>query len=88
VSGEPTTLNLITYCKVTEASPGKLLLEGDGFTLALKYNQNSLKPAIEFNEVTDEGLRRYWPDGITRIVFEIQNQAAKGKNQLVIEPVK
>jgi hypothetical protein len=36
------------------------------------------------NEVTDAGLRRYWPDGITRIVFTVNNPKTKGKNEVVI----
>jgi hypothetical protein len=88
VADEPTTLNLVTYCKVSEVAPGKLHLEGDGFTLALSYNQKAVIPTIEFNEVTDRGLMRYWPDGITRIVFELKSKSLKGKNQLVIEAVK
>ncbi|MCK5366947.1 MAG: hypothetical protein KAQ62_00275, partial [Cyclobacteriaceae bacterium] len=81
---EPTTLNFVTYCKVSEIAPGTLQLKGDGFTLALKYNQKTVTPKIEFNEVTDSGLKRYWPDGITRIVLEVKNPKLKGKNEVVI----
>ena len=83
----PTTLNFVTYCKVSELAPGSLQLEGDGFKLALKYNQKAVSPKIEFNEVTDKGLKRYWPDGITRIIFEVKNPKLKGKNQVVVEKV-
>ena len=84
----PTTINLITYCQVSDKGPGTLQLDGDGFSLALKYDHKTVTPKIEFNEVTDKGLSRYWPDGITRIVFEIQNQKLKGKNQFVITEKK
>jgi hypothetical protein len=84
---DPTSLNLITYCKVSELAPGKLQLEGDGFALALNYNQKIVSPKIEFIEVTDSGLKRYWPDGVTRIIFEIINPKLKGKNQLVVENI-
>jgi len=80
----PTSLNLITYCKVTELEPGVLKLEGDGFELKMKYNTKAVSSKIEFIEVTDNGLRRYWPDGITRIVLEIQNPKLKGKNSVTI----
>ena len=83
-----TSLNLMTYCKVTEISTSMLKLEGDGFKLALKYNPESVIPKIEFFEVTDAKLKSYWPNGVTRIVFEIKNQALKGKNELVFTEIK
>lgn len=61
-----------------------LLLKGNGFNLEMEYSAKSVTPEIEFNEVTDAGLRRYWPDGITRIVFTVNNPKAKGKNEIVI----
>lgn len=88
VAKKPTSLNLITYCKVSETANGTLQLEGDGFTLALKYNPKTLSPKIEFKEVTDSGLKRYWPAGVTRIVFEIKEPKTKGKNELIITEVK
>lgn len=84
LTGQPTTLNLVTYSKVSEIAAGTLQLKGDGFTLLLKYNPKSVSPKIEFNEVTDSGLKRYWPEGITRIVFTVKNQKTKGSNELVI----
>jgi hypothetical protein len=88
VLDEPTTINFVTYCKVSEQSPGVLLLKGDGFNLEMKYNTKNVTPKIEFNEVTDSGLHRYWPDGITRIVFTVNNPKTKGKNEVVITEAK
>lgn len=88
VLGEPTTINFVTYCKVAEPKPGVLQLKGDGFDLEMKYNTKTVTPKIEFNEVTDEGLRRYWPDGITRVVFTVNNPAIKGKNEVIISEAK
>ncbi|NQU54996.1 MAG: heparinase II/III family protein [Bacteroidetes bacterium] len=85
---DPTTINFITYCKVTEVSPGVLQLKGDGFALNLKYNKKIVSPKIEFNEVTDNGLKRYWPHGITRIILEVKNPELKGKNEVVITEIK
>jgi hypothetical protein len=65
-----TSSNLITYCKVTLVKPGLLKFEGDGFTLNMSYNPRIVTPEIEFIEVTDRSLRRYWPDGVTRIKLE------------------
>jgi hypothetical protein len=82
--GKPTTLNFVTYCKVTETSSGVLNLKGDGFNLDMKYNPKIVEPVIEFIEVTDRGLKRYWPDGITRIFFMLKNPGLKGKNDITI----
>lgn len=87
VTDQPTTLNLVTYSKVSETIPGTILLKGDGFTLALKYDPKIVSSKIEFNEVTDSGLKRYWPEGVTRIVFLVKNTKAKGKNELIITRV-
>lgn len=83
----PTTLNLITYCKVSEIEPGKLLLAGDGFNLALTFDPKAVSPKIEFHEITDEGLKRYWPEGVTRIVFEINKPKKKGSHELIIKEI-
>jgi hypothetical protein len=83
-----TTLNFVTYCTVTEIAPGILNLAGDGFRLEMNYNTKSVSPVFEFNEVTDTALKRYWPDGITRIVFTIKDPGLKGKNQIILSEGK
>jgi hypothetical protein len=89
MSGDkPTTLNFVTYCKVTEISPGILNLSGDGFNLEMKYNPKAVSPVIEFNEVTDRALKRYWPDGISRIVFTLNSPGLKGKNKIEITALR
>ena len=88
VGNDPTTINFITSCKVTEIASGVLSLEGDSFNLEMKYNSKSVSPVIDFNEVADTKLNRYWPDGITRIVFTVKNPGVKGENQIEITEVK
>ena len=39
-------------------------------------------------EIIDGRLQRYWPDGITRIVFELNNPGIKGKTVLQITEEK
>ena len=73
-----TTSNLITYCRVTEVKPGLLKFEGDGFTLNMTYDSKIVKPKIEFIEVTDATLKRYWPKGVTRVVLQFINPSLKG----------
>ena len=88
VGEDPTSLNFVTACKVSELNKGVLKLEGEGFDLMMKYNANVVTPKIEFNEVTDSKLKTYWPGGITRIVFEIKDQKLKENNQISIEQMK
>jgi hypothetical protein len=73
-----TSSNLITYCKVSEIVPGLLKFEGDGFTLNMSYNPKVVKPKIEFIPVNDRSLKRYWPNGVTRIVMEFIKPGLKG----------
>lgn len=80
----PTTLNLVTYCKVSERKPGTLLLQGEDFTLELVYNTNAVDPEIELIEITDQGLKRYWPNGVTRIVFTLKDPGMTGENSIAI----
>jgi len=82
-----TNMNLITYCKVSKHAPGVLHLKGDDFLLALEYDPKIVSPRIEYYEVKDAGLMRYWPLGVTRIVFEIILPGGKGENELVFRPM-
>ncbi len=83
-----TSSNLITYCKVTELVPGFLKLEGDGFSLVMSYNPKIVKVNTEFIKVTDTGLRRYWPNGVTRITMEYLKPGLKGGHELEFVPTK
>ena len=58
--------------------PGLLKFEGDGFTLNMSYNARVVTPEIEFIEVTDRSLRRYWPDGVTRVKLKFIKPGIKG----------
>lgn len=80
--------NLITYCKVTEVKPGLLKFEGEGFTLNMTYNAKVVKPIIEFREIKDKSLVKYWPKGVTRVVLEFLKPGLKGGQQVVFTPVK
>jgi hypothetical protein len=77
-----TSSNLITYCKVTQVKPGLLKFEGDGFALNMTYNQQVVTPEIEFIEITDRSLKRYWPDGVTRIRLKFLNPGMKGDQKV------
>jgi hypothetical protein len=70
--------NLITYCTVTQVKPGLMKLKGEGFTMDMTYNPKTVKPAIEVIEVTDRSLKRYWPNGVTRIKLEFMNSGLRG----------
>ena len=81
-----TSSNIITYCKVSEVKPGLLRFEGEGFTLEMNYSHKTVKPKIEFIEVTDRALNRYWPDGVTRISLEFINPGMKGGQAVTFTP--
>jgi len=83
-----TSSNLITYCKVTEVKAGLLLFEGDGFVLKMTYNTKIVKPKIEFIEVKDRSLMRYWPKGVTRVMLEFIKPGTSGAQQVLFTPVK
>ena len=83
-----TSSNLMTYCKVSQLSQGLLKLEGDGFTMNMTYNAKVVNPKIEFIPVTDKGLRRYWPNGVTRIRLEFINQGLKGSQEVTFTLAK
>jgi hypothetical protein len=87
-TGAKTSSNLITYCRVSELKPGVLKFEGDGFNLNLSYNAKVVKPKIEFIEVKDRALSRYWPKGVTRVVFEFINPGVKGSQVLTLTASK
>lgn len=83
VSGATTSTNLMTYCKVSQVKPGLLKLEGDGFTLNMSYNPGKVSASIEFIHVKDNSLRRYWPDGVTRIKLQFRNTGLRGNNNVI-----
>jgi hypothetical protein len=78
ITDAKTSCNLMTSCKVTEVKPGLLKFEGKEFTLNMMYNPKVVTPKIEFIEVKDHSLRRYWPDGVYRIRLEFIKPGLKG----------
>jgi hypothetical protein len=78
LSDAPTSSNFITCCKVTQVKAGQLRLDGDSFSIYMNYNPKSINPVIEYIEVKDRTLKRYWPDGVTRVKLEFRNPGLKG----------
>jgi len=62
--------------------------DGDGFSLNMSYNPKVVTPKIEFIEVTDRSLKRYWPNGVTRVVLEFINPGLKGGQVVTFTPTK
>jgi hypothetical protein len=83
-----TSSNLVTCCKVSEVKPGLLQFTGDGFSMNMTYNSKIVKPKIEYIEVTDRSLKRYWPDGVTRVIMEIINPGLKGGQTVTFTPAR
>jgi hypothetical protein len=77
-----TSSNLMTCCKVTIVKSGLLRFDGDGFSLLMKYDPKILTPKIEFIDVQDRTLKRYWPNGVTRVKMEFMNPQLKGGQQM------
>jgi len=77
-----TSSNLITCCKVEKIKPGLLRLIGNGFSVDMIYNTKLISPVIEFKQVTDRSLKRYWPEGVTRIRLEFINPVIKGNHSI------
>jgi hypothetical protein len=86
ISDNPATLNFIAYCKVSQVKPGIIRLRSSDYDLEMRYDPQSVSPTIEFIEITDKGLKRYWPEGVTRIVFTFDIQRTQGKNKITILP--
>ena len=83
-----TTSNLITYCKVTEIKPGVLDFQGDGFKLSMSYNPKVVTAKIEYIEVKDRSLMKYWPNGVTRVILQFNKPALKGGQEVVFAASK
>ena len=86
IPGTTTSSHLITCCKVSEVNPGLLKFEGDGFVLNMTFNPKIVKPVIEFKEVTDRTLRRYWPGGVTRIKMIYIKPGLKNSTEFIFSP--
>jgi hypothetical protein len=83
-----TSSNLITYCKVTEKKPGILNFTGDGFVLEMSYDKSKVKPEIEYIPVNDRLLKRYWPEGVTRVKLEFINPGKQGSTSVTFSNAK
>jgi len=86
--GGATASNLMTYCNVKEVTDGTLRFDGDGFALNMSYDPLSAEPEIQFIKVNDPTLRRYWPNGVTRIVIKYKLTGLKGSREMTFTPVK
>jgi hypothetical protein len=54
----------------------------------MSYNQNVVTAKIQFIEVNDRSLKRYWPNGVTRVVLEFKKPALKNGQEVVFTPAK
>jgi quercetin dioxygenase-like cupin family protein len=85
---EPTSSNFMTYCRVTKIRDGLLRLDGDGFSIEMSYDPRKADPIIEYIEVKDRTLKRYWPKGVTRIRMQFLNPGLNGDQSFTFRPVK
>ena len=75
-----TTINFLTSCKIDASISGKLKLTGDGFSLWLAYDNSKMSFSKEVIPITDKKLKKSWPKGLTRLVFEFRNIKQTGKS--------
>jgi hypothetical protein len=54
----------------------------------MSYNENIINPKIEYIEITDRTLKRYWPEGVTRVSLEFINPGLKGSNRITFTPTE
>jgi hypothetical protein len=83
-----TSSNLITYCRVSEVRSGLLKFTGNGFSLTMSYDPKIVSPEIEFIPVNDRALKRYWPEGVTRVRLVFIKPGLKGGHTVVFTPEK
>jgi hypothetical protein len=65
-----------------------LRFDGDGFSLSMTYDPKRVEPKIEFIEIKDRSLKRYWPDGVTRIKMEFTKPGLNGSLEMVFSKIK
>ncbi len=87
VSSAPTSSNLITSCSVAQGKPGELIFNGDGFMLRMSYDPKKISPEIEYIEVTDSGLKRYWPGGVTRVILRFVDPKTTGSRSVIFSKI-
>ena len=87
LSALPTSSNLVTSCKVSERKPGELIFKGEGFTLLMSYDPRKIAPETEFIKVTDSGLKRYWPEGVTRVVLRFIDSGTTGSRTVMFSKI-
>ena len=75
--------HFITPCRVDRGKKDRLhLVSAKGTALELQYASNLLEVTIEeipMTDTSDEPLRKYWPDGLRRIVFTANKAVATGE---------
>ena len=81
-----TTLNFMTCFRASIKKPGIVQLEKENIELTVRYDKDLLNPKLEFIEVTDEKLKQYWPDGLTRLVFYVKNNKLSEEITVRISP--
>jgi hypothetical protein len=69
------TLTLMTPCRVTQAGPGRLSLEG---TVEIAYDA-ALTPVIEEIKLEDGQLRSAWGERLYRILLKAESPGVRGK---------
>jgi len=86
LKNKPTTINFMTCIQVEILKPGIIQLLNNNVPLCMYYDKNKFTPELEYISVTDEKLRQFWPEGLTRIVLYMDKMTLKGKSMIEIFP--
>jgi hypothetical protein len=65
-----------------------LRFEGDSFTLNMSYDAKMFSPEMDFIDITDRQLHRYWPEDLTRIRMVMRQQATAGSYSFTFTKTK
>ena len=76
-------LHFMTSNKVEKLKDGLLRLTGNGISLDIEYNPQTVTPLVESIEVKDKRLLQSWPANVYRIIFTVKGTKTSGENTLL-----
>lgn len=82
------TVNFMTNLPCSLSAPGVVKLQGDDFTIHLKYDAALLKATIENIDITDSKLKAGVGDKVSRLVFEFQGNHLNGNTGFEVIAIK
>jgi len=72
-------VNFLTWAKPDISVPGMVILEKDGTTLKMTYNDNQFTPDVKVMPLTDKRLSNVWGEQIYRLSLNARQMQLSGK---------